>query len=53
VSVRPAGGDGGATAAAPALVTPAGEGHAEAPPSAALDIPPAAGPSAGEDGSAP
>jgi hypothetical protein len=39
VQVRRVGGG----AAAPALVTPAGEGHAEAPASAPLNIPPTQG----------
>jgi NADH-quinone oxidoreductase subunit G len=40
VEVRRVGGAVEQPAAAPAIVTPAGEGHAEAPPSAPLDIPP-------------
>jgi NADH-quinone oxidoreductase subunit G len=43
VEVRSVGGDGAQAAATPALVTPAGEGEAEAPPSAALNIPPTEG----------
>jgi NADH-quinone oxidoreductase subunit G len=39
VAVRRVGGEAETTAATPALVTPAGEGQAEAPPSAPLDLP--------------
>jgi NADH-quinone oxidoreductase subunit G len=40
VSVRPVGGMAPLPEATPALLTPVGEGYAEAPPSAPLDIPP-------------
>ncbi|HKH17502.1 MAG TPA: NADH-quinone oxidoreductase subunit NuoG [Solirubrobacteraceae bacterium] len=40
VRVRRVGGDAPQAAATPAMVTPAGEGEAEAPPSAPLNIPP-------------
>jgi NADH-quinone oxidoreductase subunit G len=40
VEVRRVGGGAERAAATPAIVTPAGEGHAEAPASAPLDIPP-------------
>ena len=43
VSVRRVGGDARLPDATPALVTPAGDGHAEAPASAPLDIPPTVG----------
>jgi len=40
VAVRRVGGAAEQAPAAAAIATPAGEGHAEAPPSAGLDIPP-------------
>jgi hypothetical protein len=43
VEVRRVGRDAEQPAAAPAVVTPAGEGHAEAPASAPLNIPPTQG----------
>jgi anaerobic selenocysteine-containing dehydrogenase len=43
VAVRRVGGDAERSPAEPAIVTPAGEGQAEAPPSAPLDIPPTGG----------
>jgi NADH-quinone oxidoreductase subunit G len=43
VEVRRVGRDSDQAAATPALVTPAGEGQAEAPPSAPLNIPPTEG----------
>ena len=51
VAVRRVGGDAGQPTATAALVTPAGEGQAEAPPSAPLDLPPV-GPGQSEDGAA-
>ena len=51
VAVRRVGGDAEQAAATAAIATPAGEGHAEAPPSAPLDIPPTSSP-ADEDGAA-
>ena len=43
VAVHRVGGAADVPAATPALLTPAGEGPAEAPPSAPLDIPPTGG----------
>jgi hypothetical protein len=43
VDVRRVGGAAEQAAATPVLVTPAGEGEAEAPPSAPLNIPPTQG----------
>jgi hypothetical protein len=46
VEVRRVGGDAEQPAATPAVATPAGEGYAEAPASAPLNIPPTHGGSA-------
>jgi len=52
VQVRRVGGDASVPAAAGVLETPAGEGQAEAPPSAGLEIPPVVPPGQSADGAA-